>query len=50
MLNKAHVTIGRAFTAPEQYPHDHCIQQPLLLPASNTSAAKQYAATSLGCD
>ncbi len=50
MLNKAHVTIARAFTASEQYPHSHFVQQPLLLPASKTCAAKQYAATSLESD
>ena len=50
MLNKDHVTIPRACTASEQYPNSHFVQQPLLLPASKTSAAKQYAATGLGSD
>ncbi len=50
MLNKAHVTIASAFTALEQYPHSRCVQQPVLLPASKTSAAKQYAAISLESD
>lgn len=49
-LNKAHVTIASAFAASEQHPHSHFVEQPPLLPASKTSAARQYAATSLEAD